>query len=44
MVVSKDGSVLTPPQTFLSSQMCIINNNKALVIAHNAILVEEQEA
>ena len=36
-----DGGV--PLQNISNSQVCLINNNRALIIARSVLLVEEQE-
>jgi len=39
----REGTAVPPSKNISNSQMCIINNNRALVIVCNAILVKEQE-
>ena len=42
MVVSERRNGGVPSPKISNSQVCLINNNKALVIVCNAILVDEQ--
>ena len=40
MVVSKEGSAASLSKNISNSQVCIINNNRALVITRNVVLVQ----
>ena len=39
----KEGTVVPPPKYISNSQMCLINNNRALVIARSVLVVGKQE-
>jgi len=39
----KEGTAVSPSKNISDSQMCFINNNRALVIARNVLLVDNQE-
>ena len=43
MVVSERRSGGVPSRDISNSQVCFINNNKALIIARSALLVKDQE-
>jgi len=38
----KEGTAVSCSKNISNSQVCLINNNRALVIAFNVLLVEEQ--
>jgi len=39
----KEGTAVSPSKNISNSQVCLINNNRALIIARSVLLVKEQE-
>jgi len=39
----KEGTAVSPSKNISNSQVCLINNNRALIIARGVLLVKEQE-
>ena len=38
----KEGTAVSPSKNISNSQVCLINNNRALIIARSVLLVDEQ--